>query len=81
MMDDAALERRIKERAFKIWLDEGCPDGRDKEHWEQAKREISGDAALAGDAPPLQPEPIGEIKYAEARLVDGGEGQPPSEKR
>jgi hypothetical protein len=81
MMDDEALEHRIRERAFNIWLDEGCPDGRDQEHWQQAQRELSGEAGFASDAPPLQPEPIGQIRAAEERLVDGGEGQPPSEKR
>jgi hypothetical protein len=81
MADDTELERRIRERAFEIWLDEGCPDGRDKAHWERARREISESDPSQHDAPPLQPEPIGEVKYAEERLADGGEGRPPSEER
>ncbi len=30
---DADLERRIRNRAYQIWLDEGCPEGRAEEHW------------------------------------------------
>ena len=36
-VDDADLQQRIRERAFKIWVDEGQPEGRDKDHWELAK--------------------------------------------
>ena len=56
------VEKRIRERAFQMWIEEGQPDGRDKEHWERAKEELTGEKS-----PPLQPEPIGEIKYAAAR--------------
>jgi hypothetical protein len=80
MIGDTELERRIRERAHQIWLDEGCPDGRDQEHWSRAEQEIIGERANQ-NSPPLQPEPIGEIKYAQEPLVDTGEGLPPSERR
>ncbi|MFL5288139.1 MAG: DUF2934 domain-containing protein [Rhodopila sp.] len=43
-MTAAALERhhRIRERAHEIWLEYGCPVGRDVEHWITAEREIDG---------------------------------------
>ncbi len=31
--------RFIRERAYFIWEDEGCPDGRALDHWLQAERE------------------------------------------
>ena len=34
------LTRKIKARAFQIWVEEGQPSGRDREHWEQAKAEV-----------------------------------------
>ena len=34
MADD--LEQRIRERAYEIWENEGCPEGRGDEHWQQA---------------------------------------------
>ncbi len=34
---------RIRERAHKIWLEEGQLDGRDVEHWHRAEREIAAE--------------------------------------
>jgi Protein of unknown function (DUF2934) len=74
------LEQRIRERAYTIWLDEGCPDGRDKEHWEVAKLAIADEdgqavTLLAPEAP--QPEPTEAIENQGEfpTLVDQGEGQ------
>jgi len=46
-MTAAELERhlRIRARAHEIWLQQGCPAGRDVEHWVTAEREIDGPAA------------------------------------
>src|SRR5689334_23583134 len=30
-------EQRIRERAYRIWEEEGRPEGRDREHWERAR--------------------------------------------
>jgi hypothetical protein len=35
------LEQRIRERAYFLWQQEGCPDGHAHQHWEQAS-EIEG---------------------------------------
>ena len=37
-------DARVRERAYRIWEEEGAPDGRDQEHWRQAEREIDGEA-------------------------------------
>lgn len=43
-------EDEIRERAHKIWMEEGCPHGRDREHWEQAIRELErGESAVSND--------------------------------
>jgi hypothetical protein len=34
-------ERRIRERAFEIWIKEGCPKDREIENWRQAEREVA----------------------------------------
>ena len=73
---DANLERRIRERAFQIWIEEGQPIGRDKEHWQIAEDEIT-----SASSPPLQPDqPIGEIAQAQeqARAQRGTHHQSPS---
>ncbi len=39
----------IRLRAYEIWENSGYPEGLDKEHWEQAEKELL-DAAPEGDA-------------------------------
>ncbi len=46
-MDD--LEQRIRERAYEIWENEGCPAGRGDEHWRQACAEFQ-EAKAEADA-------------------------------
>jgi len=54
MADDRLLEHRIRERAYQIWLDEGCPSERAQEHWDLAKLAIAQQDGLA--AALLSPE-------------------------
>jgi Protein of unknown function (DUF2934) len=35
---ETELERRIRERAYHLWLAEGCPEGRAAAHWDLARR-------------------------------------------
>jgi len=30
------VEQRIRERAYRIWLEEGCSEGRANDHWDMA---------------------------------------------
>jgi hypothetical protein len=49
-------QQRIAELAYRIWEQQGRPEGRDREHWEQARRQLQGsDAGLTPGA--SQPEP------------------------
>jgi hypothetical protein len=34
------LEHAIRERAYHLWMAEGCPDGNAETHWLVAQREI-----------------------------------------
>ncbi len=33
-------EDRIREIAYFIWLEEGCPNGRDQDHWQRARARV-----------------------------------------
>jgi hypothetical protein len=33
--------KRIQERAYRIWLDEGCPEGRADTHWDMASELVA----------------------------------------
>ena len=46
--DERNREERIRLRALEIWREQGRPDGRAREHWEQAEREVGGDSSEAG---------------------------------
>jgi len=48
-MDD--LEKRIREHAFQLWEQAGCPEGRAEEFWELAQR-----AETIGTAQPAETE-------------------------
>jgi len=37
------IQQRVKERAFQIWIEEGQPEGRERNHWEKAKGEIAAE--------------------------------------
>ena len=39
--DNFAREERIRAKAYQIWLDEGCPAGRDEAHWELARQLVT----------------------------------------
>jgi hypothetical protein len=56
MATNGEKEQRIRERAYQIWLDEGQPEGHDKEHWQQAEIQVSTEAVdqpANGAQPPL----------------------------
>jgi hypothetical protein len=44
-------EERIRLRALEIWREEGYPEGRAREHWAQAEREVGGGDPSTGDQP------------------------------
>jgi Protein of unknown function (DUF2934) len=50
-------EQRIRERAYQIWTEEGCPEGRADLHWDMARELI----AIEDNAQPAAPgEPVEE---------------------
>src|SRR3954454_15655247 len=65
---DDGFEQRLRERAYFLWLEEGCPQGRTLEHWmlaftQQVAEEPSGlraasDEALRSSFPSLPSSPI-----------------------
>ena len=40
------MRREIEQRAYLIWESEGCPHGRDHEHWQRAEAEILAEHML-----------------------------------
>lgn len=48
-------DQKIRETAYLIWLEEGCPSGRDVDHWLKACERVALSELVPGDAPPAKP--------------------------
>ncbi len=66
---DMALGEQIKELAYSIWEREGCPEGKDAEHYYRAKKILEEQEAASSAAnksvppastikPPSAPQPV-----------------------
>jgi hypothetical protein len=38
-MDD--FNERVRQRAYRLWVEEGCPEGRSEIHWDQARELVA----------------------------------------
>jgi hypothetical protein len=56
MADD---EKRIRERAYKLWNEEGCPEGRADVHWDKARELIAIEDNIDLTLKPVRPDDIG----------------------
>lgn len=88
-------EERIRERAYRLWIEEGQPQGKDAEHWERARELL----ALESDPeegkekpdegynnPGPWGEPVEEAAILENQgefptMTDQGEQEPPKKRR
>jgi Protein of unknown function (DUF2934) len=77
-------EERIRRKAYELWLSEGRPEGRDRDHWELARELV---AIEDSQKTTLQPRPVDDSEPAEPPeafenqadvpgLTDQGEGEP-----
>ena len=53
------LDKRIRQRAFRIWVEEGQPSGKHREHWERAKAEVLAASTL--ESGELNPHDTGAV--------------------
>ena len=83
------IEQRIRDRAYRLWLEEGCPDGREKDHWDMATELVAIEDGQKSTLKPIDQNlgPLGEpIEPMEAvrnagefpTLTDQGEAQYPA---
>lgn len=84
-MDDN--EERVRQWAYKLWQEEGCPEGREAVHWDKARELVAIEDNQRSTMIPVKErgpegEPIEEAKiqknYGEfPTLTDQGEGEEP----
>jgi len=89
-MDD--FDERVRQRAYRLWVEEGCPEGRSDIHWEKARElvAIEDNQKLTTKPVPRDGEASGEpIEPIEAvenagefpTLTDQGEEQAAPKRR
>lgn len=86
----AAFEKRIRERAHQIWMEEGQPEGREEAHWEMARELVAQqdgqhlatepNPAAKGKQRARRDEPVEPLQAVEnlgdlPGLIDQGEEQ------
>jgi Protein of unknown function (DUF2934) len=71
------LEYKIRERAYHLWVADGCRDGESERHWLTAEREVL--AAFAATAP--GPAPKGRSRRAANTNVDAAAKAPAKARR
>ena len=81
-MDEKEIEQRIRLRAYRIWEDEGRPEGKAEAHWDLAKIAVSLEDAQCEMLKPIEaerPEPIEALMNQGEfpTLTDQGETQLP----
>ena len=51
------IEQRIRERAYQIWLEEGCPEGRELDHWNMATKLVAIEDGQQSTLKPIDENP------------------------
>lgn len=71
MEDD--LEKRIRERAFTLWLEEGQPEGRAEDNWNLARELVAIEDGQMATTRPVKDELPGEPVEPIEALANAGE--------
>jgi hypothetical protein len=85
-MDD--YEERVKKRAYRLWQQEGCPEGRADVHWDEARelvaiednfdltlKPISSPESIGPYGEPVEPIEAAENMGDVPTIADQGEEQ------
>lgn len=70
-------EQRIRERAYRLWEEDGRPEGQADAYWQQAEQQVGAEASAA--EPVRNPEPIPTAEDPMYPSVTGPEEVPPIE--
>jgi hypothetical protein len=73
-MDD--FDERVRQRAYRLWVEEGCPEGRSEVHWEKA-RDLVAHEDNQKTAKRAETAPISARPTAASATRTQGEASPP----
>lgn len=72
------VNERIRERAYRLWIEEGQPEGRADRHWDEARRlveEEGQETAGTADIETIAADPAAEVGAATAAASRSGRGR------
>jgi Protein of unknown function (DUF2934) len=84
------LDERVKQRAYRLWVEEGCPEGRSDIHWDKARelvaieenQKLATRPAPRGEQVTGEPvEPIESVRNAGEFPTLRDQGDQPAPKR
>ncbi|MGK7871147.1 DUF2934 domain-containing protein [Falsiroseomonas sp. E2-1-a20] len=67
---DGQHESQLREIAYFLWIDEGCPEGRAEDHWMLACGMLSVRAASAPEEEAKTPPPVGKASPNTSATVE-----------
>ncbi len=70
-------EDRIRERAYRLWQDDGSPEGRADEYWGRAEAQVN---AEGGFEPPEPAIAQSDKRRAAGEPLEEGDAVPPAER-
>lgn len=65
-------EERIRQRAYRLWQEEGSPEGRADEYWSRAQAQIDAEGDDEGTAPAAPSDQSGKRRAAGVPLQENG---------
>jgi hypothetical protein len=71
-------EQQQRERAYKIWEDEGRPEGAHEDHWRRAEEQHELDEQASDDVTKVNQEADDEFARDDTDLEDAPKIRPPS---
>jgi len=57
-------ESQVRDRAYRLWEEEGRPHGRDVEFWERARELVAAEKNSKSNGPKTGPDPAAEVEAA-----------------
>jgi hypothetical protein len=81
-------EERIRERAYRLWVEEGRPHGKDAEHWQRARELLAleadreeGRQEADKRGKPVEPVSVPTKRGEFPTMTDGGEPEVSSKRK
>jgi hypothetical protein len=70
-----ADEQKLRERAYQLWMEDGCKEGQSDQYWFQAEREIRSDRSKTTQPVQTPSQLSSDVPRAPERSAAGAKSQ------